>query len=63
MRSTRIRADDVRYIERVLQRKERLQERPRVRLSTIHASKGGEADHVVLLTEMADALQGDGAGP
>ena len=50
---TRIPADDIRYIERVLQRKERLRARPRVRLSTIHASKGGEADHVVLLTEMA----------
>jgi DNA helicase-2/ATP-dependent DNA helicase PcrA len=27
---------------------------PRVRLSTIHSAKGGEADHVVLMTEMAE---------
>jgi DNA helicase-2/ATP-dependent DNA helicase PcrA len=26
---------------------------PRVRLSTIHGSKGGQADHVILLTDMA----------
>ena len=26
---------------------------PRIRLSTIHGSKGGEADEVVLLTDMA----------
>lgn len=27
--------------------------KPRIRLSTIHGSKGGEADHVVLLPDMA----------
>jgi DNA helicase-2/ATP-dependent DNA helicase PcrA len=41
------------YILRARQKGERLSKKPRVRLSTIHGSKGGEADHVVLLTDMA----------
>ena len=41
------------YIVRMRQNGEMLSKRPRVRLSTIHAAKGGEADHVVLLREMA----------
>lgn len=32
---------------------EKLRIEPRVRLSTIHGAKGGEADHVILLTDMA----------
>ena len=28
-------------------------DKPRIRLATIHGSKGGEADHVVLLPDMA----------
>ena len=44
---------DVGYIVRMRQNGEMLSKRPRVRLSTIHAAKGGEADHVVLLREMA----------
>lgn len=32
---------------------ESLNREPRVRLSTIHGSKGGQADHVVILTDMA----------
>jgi len=31
----------------------KLNENPRIRISTIHAAKGGEADNVVLLTDMA----------
>ena len=49
----RLPRDDVGYIVKMRQRGERLKSRPRVRLSTIHAAKGGEADHVVLLREMA----------
>jgi len=41
------------YLLRALQRGEKLRARPRVRLSTIHGAKGGEADHVVLLRDMA----------
>lgn len=44
---------DVAYIRAALARGERLGARPRVKLSTIHGAKGGEAEHVVLLTEMA----------
>lgn len=36
-----------------LQKGEKLRARPRVRVSTIHGSKGGEADHVVIVTDMA----------
>lgn len=42
------------YMVRALQKGESLTRgRPRVRLSTIHGSKGGEADHVVVLRDMA----------
>lgn len=44
--------DDIGYIRSALMQGERL-DRPRIRLSTIHGSKGGEADHVVLLPDMA----------
>ena len=36
-----------------LARGESPRKRPRIRLSTIHGSKGGEADHVILSTEIA----------
>lgn len=41
------------YMLRALQKGERTTGRPRVRLSTIHGSKGGEARQVVLLRDMA----------
>lgn len=44
---------EVGYIRAARRRGERLTQRPRVRVSTIHGSKGGQADHVVLLREMA----------
>jgi hypothetical protein len=44
---------EARYILAARQRGERLRQRPRVRLSTIHGSKGGEADHVILFREVA----------
>lgn len=39
------------YFRAVLRRKEPLLRKPRIKLSTIHASKGGEADHVVLVSD------------
>ena len=44
--------DDIGYIRTALMNGEDLS-KPRIRLSTIHGSKGGEADHVVLLPDMA----------
>lgn len=45
--------DEVSYILAMRTRGESLQGAPRVRLSTIHGSKGGQADHVVVLTDMS----------
>jgi len=41
------------YLLAARRRGERLKQKPRIKLSTIHAAKGGEAEHVVLLTDMA----------
>lgn len=41
------------YITAARRHGERLRARPRVRISTIHGAKGGEAQHVVLFREMA----------
>jgi superfamily I DNA/RNA helicase len=41
------------YMLAARRRGEKLRATPRVRLSTIHSAKGAEADHVVLMTEMA----------
>jgi DNA helicase II / ATP-dependent DNA helicase PcrA len=49
----RIPEEEVAYMLKILRRGEKLTGKPRVRLSTIHGSKGGEADHVVLVTDMA----------
>lgn len=49
----RIPAQDRSYIIASRRRGEKFREKPRVRLSTIHTAKGGEADHVILLKEMA----------
>lgn len=46
-------ARDVSYVRKALQAGEKLNEPPRVRLQTIHTSKGGEGDHVVLMLETA----------
>jgi DNA helicase-2/ATP-dependent DNA helicase PcrA len=56
--------EDVAYIVAARQRGEHLLGRARVRLSTIHAAKGGEAEHVVLFREMArrtyDEMESEG---
>lgn len=44
---------DVEYIRAVLARGDKPSERPRVVVSTVHGSKGAEADHVVVLKDMA----------
>lgn len=48
----RVPRDDANYLRSALQRGERPSS-PRIRLATIHGSKGGEADHVVLMPDMA----------
>jgi DNA helicase-2/ATP-dependent DNA helicase PcrA len=49
----KIAPEDVSYMRLARARGERLRGRPRIRISTIHSAKGGEASHVVLMTEMA----------
>jgi len=49
----RIPPSDRAYMTKALRRGERLTRRPTVRLSTIHGAKGGQAEHVILLTDMA----------
>lgn len=41
------------YIRAALRRGQSLRGVPRIRLSTIHGAKGGEADHVILLTDLS----------
>lgn len=43
---------EVAYIIALLRRKENLNLEPRINLSTIHGAKGGEADNVMLLTDL-----------
>ena len=40
------------YIRAVLRRGENIRKQPRIKLSTIHGCKGGEADNVMLLTDL-----------
>jgi len=40
------------YLIACLRRGEKLTSSPRIRISTIHASKGGEADNVVIITDI-----------
>ena len=40
------------YILSILRRGEKITKKPRIRLSTIHSAKGGEADNVLLLTDI-----------
>ena len=50
---------EVSYITAARRRGEKLLAKPRVKLSTIHGSKGGEAAHVVLMKEMARRTYGE----
>jgi DNA helicase-2/ATP-dependent DNA helicase PcrA len=40
------------YLQAMLRRGEKVLKQPRIRISTIHAAKGAEADNVILLTDM-----------
>ena len=50
---TRMAPEDKEYYISLLRRNESLTKNPRINISTIHGAKGGEADHVALLTDMA----------
>jgi DNA helicase-2/ATP-dependent DNA helicase PcrA len=41
------------YVRAMLRRGEKITKQPRIRLSTIHGAKGGEADNVLLLTDVS----------
>lgn len=45
--------EEMGYMLAARRRGEKLRATPRIRLSTIHSAKGAEADHVVLMTEIA----------
>jgi len=49
-------AKEISYIRAMLRRGERITKKPRIRLSTIHAAKGGEATNVVLLTDITNRV-------
>ena len=49
----RVPAEERSYMLRARQRGESLQKRPRVRVGTMHGAKGGQADHVIVLRDMA----------
>lgn len=49
----RVPQDERVYMLRALQKGEKLRRKPRVRVSTMHGSKGGEDEHVIVLREMA----------
>jgi hypothetical protein len=49
----RAKVEDREYIRAALARGDKPGERPRVVVSTVHGSKGAEADHVVVLKDMA----------
>jgi len=43
------------YVSALLRRGENLRHEPRIKVSTIHGSKGGEANNVVLYTDISHA--------
>lgn len=53
---TRLRPEDTQYLRTIISKRgaKALTDPPKIRLSTIHASKGAEANRVVLLTEMSN---------
>jgi DNA helicase-2/ATP-dependent DNA helicase PcrA len=50
---TRVTVEERVYMTAVLRGGQKLTEPPKIRISTIHGAKGAQADHVVLLTDMA----------
>ena len=53
----RLPVTDKAYIHALMRRGEDLTKAPRIRLSTIHGSKGGEADNVLLFTDITAAAE------
>ena len=53
---TAISVDERSYIRAMLRRGEKITKEPRIRLSTIHAAKGGEAENVILLTDISSRV-------
>ena len=52
------------YITALLRRGEKFNAKPRIKLSTIHGTKGGEAENVVLFTDLtSSAIQSSVRGP
>jgi len=49
----RLEPREVQYFTNAAQRKEKFTKEPRIKISTIHGAKGGEAENVLLLTDMA----------
>jgi len=47
------------YITALLRRGEKFNATPRITASTIHGSKGGEADNVVLLTDLSPSAESE----
>jgi DNA helicase-2/ATP-dependent DNA helicase PcrA len=50
---TRIGIEDIEYYLAIMRNGEKLTDKPRVHISTIHGVKGGEAENVVLMTDLA----------
>ena len=44
---------DINYLRKMRKNGEKLNEAPRITLSTIHGAKGGECENVVLLTDLS----------
>jgi DNA helicase-2/ATP-dependent DNA helicase PcrA len=51
---TMIPDNDIAYYVSVLRRGEKLTSEPRIKISTIHGAKGGEADNVVVFTDISN---------
>ena len=51
---TKISQEKITYIKAALRRGQSLRGTPRIKLSTIHGAKGGEADNVVLLSDLSN---------
>jgi superfamily I DNA/RNA helicase len=45
---------DVNYLRQMRKNGEKLNEEPRITLSTIHGAKGGESENVILLTDLSE---------
>ena len=50
-------AEDKIYIRLMLSNKEKLSEEPRIKVSTIHAAKGGESENVILVLDNAKKIR------